>query len=285
MVTTVRPEPTVRLKLVGMELRRLREAMGWTILEAANRIGFGEAKLSRMETGERGQKCEDVAGLLAIYGVTGDEREEILELTRLADRPGLWQRNSSSFTQRMATLKSLETRAVSLINFECELIPGLLQTVPYIQAVLRHVGLLNDESMIGGCAAARLHRQAVLRKSMAPEFLAIITENVLRNVIGDKAVMREQLNYLIEAARRPNIKIRIIPSTTGNHPGFDGPFLRLQFADRRGVIVLGNRTTSLYLEDDEDLAAYTDVMVELLSVALNEEDSVALVREHETRLA
>jgi hypothetical protein len=51
------------------------------------------------------------------------------------------------------------------------------------------------------------------------------------------------------------------------------------------VIVLTNRTSNLYLEDDEDLYAYNQVVVELLSVALGEEDSVALVRELETRLA
>ena len=276
--TALRPEPTVRLRLIGMELRRLREATGLSAADVSRRMGFRETKLCRMESGERGQKCEDVAGLLAIYGVIGEEREQLLELVRSADRPGLWQRNSSTFAQRLATLRTLESRAIRMIDFQCQVIPGLLQTVPYVQGLMRHVGLVRDEELLSDLVAARIRRQAVLRKSGAPELLAIVAEGVLRNVVGDKEIMREQLIYLTEAAQRPNIKLRVIPASAGNHPGFDGPFIRMQFHDRHGVIVLGNRTTNMFLEDDEDLMVYNHVLVELLSVALPEEDSVALVR-------
>jgi transcriptional regulator with XRE-family HTH domain len=270
-------ESTVRIRLIGEELRRYREAAGFSLAKAAQRIGCDQTKVSRMETGKSNQKCEDVAGLLAVYGVTGVERRQLLELTRAADRPGLWQRHSSSLAQRIATLKLLESRAIRLINFECEVIPGLLQTVPYIQAVVRQVALVDDEEVIGERVAARIRRQAVLRKSGAPHLLAIIAQNALQNLIGDRTVMRDQLIYLTEAARRTNISMRIIPNSAGNHPGFEGPFLRLQFHDRPGVVILANRTSSLYLEDDEDLTVYNKVLVELLSVALPEDESVALV--------
>lgn len=270
-------EPTVRLKLVGEELRRYREMAGFSQLQAADRIGFEKSKVSRMESGQRGQKCEDVAGLLAVYGVTGAERQQVLDLVRAADRPGLWQRNSS-LTHRIAVLKVLESRAIRLINFECSVIPGLLQTVPYIEALMRNVGLVNED-LIGERVAARVHRQSVLRKFNAPDFLAIISENVLHNIIGDQKTMREQLIYLTEAVQHRNISLRIIPASVGNHPGFDGPFMRLQFHDRPGVVVVANRTSNLFLEEDEDLVTYNNVVVELLSVALDEAASVALVRD------
>jgi transcriptional regulator with XRE-family HTH domain len=272
-------ESTVRIRLIGAELRRHREAAGLTLTELATRIGIEKSQLSRMETGDRAQKCEDVAGMLAIYGVIGEERRQLLQLSRESDRVGLWQRHSGSLAERIAALQTLESRAIKLIEFQCQLIPGLLQTVPYIRALMRNVGLLDDEEVIGERVAARLFRQAVVRKSGAPEFLAIITEGALRNIVGDAEVMREQLTYLIEAAQRPNIKLRVIPASVGNHPGLEGPFIRMQFHDRRGVVVLVNRTSNLYLEDDSDLVAYNHVLVELLSVALNEEESVALVRE------
>jgi hypothetical protein len=63
----------------------------------------------------------------------------------------------------------------------------------------------------------------------------------------------------------------------GNHPGLEGPFLRMQFSDRPGIIVLPNRTSTLYLEKDEDLLTFDTVLVELLTVALDDEESVALV--------
>ncbi|HEU5473925.1 MAG TPA: Scr1 family TA system antitoxin-like transcriptional regulator [Actinophytocola sp.] len=162
------PEPTVRIRLVGEELRRHREMSKLTIAQAAMRIGVTASKLSRMETGKHPQKCDEVAGLLGVYGVTGEDRRHVLELTQIANRPGLWRSNTFSYAQRVATLKLLESQAIRLINFESELIPGLLQTVPYIQALMRHVGRLDDEDEIGERVASRVHRQAILRKPGAP---------------------------------------------------------------------------------------------------------------------
>jgi transcriptional regulator with XRE-family HTH domain len=282
-MVSVLDESTVRVKLVGEELRRYREMAGFTQSQAADRLGFEKSKVSRMESGSRGQKCEDVAGLLAIYGVRGAERQQVLDLTKAVDEPGFWQR-TSSLTHRIAILKVLESRAIKLINFECSVIPGLLQTVPYIEALMRNVGLV-DEELIGERVAARVHRQSVLRRSGAPHLLAIVAEQALRNLVGDPEIMREQLVYLTEVARHRHVSLRVVPASAGNHPGFDGPFMRLQFHNRRGVVVLANRTSSLYLEDDEDLFAYGNVLVELLSVALSEEDSVALVGDIEAGLA
>jgi transcriptional regulator with XRE-family HTH domain len=276
-------ESTVRNKLVGEELRRYREAAGLKLAEACPHVGLDPSQLSRLENGKRPPKCEDVAGLLAVYGIRGAERRQLLELARAADQPGFLQRNS--LAQRVTALKILESRAIRLINFECSLVPGLLQTVPYIQALMRNVGLINDEEVIGERVANRVHRQGVLRKAGPPHFLAIIAERALHNVIGDNAIMVGQIDYLIEAAQRPNISIRVIPDSASNHPGFEGPFLRLQFHDRRGVVVLTNRTSSLYLENDEDLVAYDTVMVELLTMALGDTDSVALLGDLRTRLA
>lgn len=276
---------TVRNNLVGEELRRYRKAAGLTLADACPHIGLDQSQLSRLENGMRPPRCEDVAGLLAVYGVQGAERRQLIELTRVADQPGFLHRNSTSLAQRVAALKILESRAIRLINFESSLVPGLLQTVPYIQALMRNVGLISDEEVIGERVAHRVHRQAVLRKPGPPHFLSIIAERALHNIIGDRTIMREQIDYLIEASQRPNISIRIIPESVGNHPGFDGPFLRLQFRDRRGVVVLINRTADLYLEEDEDLVAYDTAMVELLTIALGDTDSVALLGDLRTRLA
>lgn len=278
-------DPTVRIKLVGDELRRYRVAAGLGLVEAAERVGINHTKLSRMETGKYHQSCDEVASLLAIYGVKGTDRKELLELSRTAEQSGLWHRNSASITKRIAALRILEAQATRLISFECEVIPGLLQTVPYAQAIMRDVGLINDEELIGELVAARISRQAVLRKPGAPHLCAIVAENALHNRVGSNEVMREQLVYLAEAAKRPNIQLRVIPRSVGSHPGFDGPFLMLQFRDRPAVIMLGNRTSNLFLEGDDDRQAYNVVVVELLALAMDEERSVALVYDLADRLA
>lgn len=279
-------DPTVRVKLVGDELRRHRVAAGLGLVEAAKKIGLHHTRLSRMETGKYHQPCDEVAGLLALYGVQGEERKQLLELSRTAEQMGLWHRDSASVKRRIAALRILEAQATRLISFENEIIPGLLQTVPYTQAIMRDVGMIDDEELIGELAAARIARQAILRKPRRPAHLcAIIAENALHNRVGNEKVMREQLIYLTEAAKLPNIQLRVIPRSVGSHPGFDGPFLMLQLHDRPSVIVLGNRTSNLFLEGDEDREVYNIVVVELLAVAMDPERSVALVHDLADRLA
>ena len=65
-----RPDSTVRIEVLGEELRRLREASQLTLTEVVARIGISESHLSRIEKGKRVPSPEDVAALLVVYGVS-----------------------------------------------------------------------------------------------------------------------------------------------------------------------------------------------------------------------
>lgn len=271
-------DSTVRIEVLGEELRRLREASGLTLSEVVARIGMSESHLSRFEKGKRVPSPEDVSALLVIYGVTGEERLEILALARKAGQTGLWQRDGSS-ESRFATLKLLESRATGLVSFEPLMIPGLLQTMPYAEACLRKLLMMEDQAALEERVIGRIHRQAVLRGIGAPPLVSIIGETALRCLIGGREVLRDQLRYLAEVAERPNVTLRIVPATIGGHPGLMGSFLRMRFADRPSVVFLENQTSSLFLEDHREVTVYDRAIVELLSVAISEEDSVRLVAE------
>jgi transcriptional regulator with XRE-family HTH domain len=271
-------DSTVRIEVLGEELRRLREVCELTLAEVVARIGISESHLSRFEKGKRVPSPEDVSALLVIYGVTGEERYELLTLAKKAGQPGLWQRDGS-FESKFATLKLLESRATALMSFEPLMIPGLLQTMPYAEACIREVSMREEQEAIDEWVVGRIRRQAVLRKFDAPPLVAVISEAALRCPIGGRAVLRDQLRYLVEAAERSNVTLRIVPTVVGGHPGLLGSFLRLRFADRPSVVFLESQTSNLFLEDHRDVAAYDQAIVELLSVALNEEDSVRLVAE------
>jgi transcriptional regulator with XRE-family HTH domain len=272
------PDSTVRIEVLGEELRRLREARGMTLVEVVSRIGISESHLSRMEHGKRVPSPEDVAALLVIYGVTGEERLELLTLAKKASQPGLWQRQGS-FEARFATLKLLEARATKLVNFEPLVIPGLLQTLPYAKAMIRDVGMIDDPDEVDERVVGRIHRQATLRKFDAPHLVAIVDEAALRHLVGGREVMHDQLLYLAEVAERHNVTLRVVPTPTGGHPGLNGSFLRMRFEDRPGVVYLGHLTSSLFLEDASEISAYDRTIVELLSLAISEENSVRLVAE------
>jgi transcriptional regulator with XRE-family HTH domain len=272
------PDSTVRIEVLGEELRRLREACGLTLTQVVSRIGISESHLSRMEMGKRAPTPEDLASLLVVYGVTGVERLELLNLAKKAGQPGLWQREGT-FESRLATLRLLESRATAMVSFEPLMVPGLLQTLPYAKASFREIGMVGDPEVADERVISRLQRQAVLREVGAPPLVAILAEPALRNAVGGRHVLREQLRYLVEVAERPNVTLRVVAGSAGGHPGLLGSFLRLRFAERPTVVFLEHCTSSLFLEEHRDTAVYDQVIVALLSVAMSEENSVRLVAE------
>jgi transcriptional regulator with XRE-family HTH domain len=275
---TMMLDSTVRIEVLGEELRRLREACGMTLMEVVTRVGISESYLSRIENGKRAPSPEDVSALLVVYRVTGDERLELLTLAKKAGQPGLWQREGTS-ESRFATLKVLESRATSLVTFEPLMIPGLLQTMPYADACLRRLLMLEEQDAVDERVVGRIHRQSVLRRFGAPQLVAIIGEAALRCPIGGREVLHDQLRYLVEVADRSNITLRIVPTSVGGHPGLLGSFLRMRFDNRPSVVFLEQQTSSLFLEDHSEVNIYDKAIVELLSVALSEENSVRLVAE------
>src|SRR5580692_4634555 len=71
--------PPARRRLVGRALRQYREALGYTLDDAARMLECDRSKMSRVETGERGIRGRELRELLAEYGV-GDEQQALLEL-------------------------------------------------------------------------------------------------------------------------------------------------------------------------------------------------------------
>jgi transcriptional regulator with XRE-family HTH domain len=272
-----RPESTVRVEVLGAELRRLREAAGMTLQDASERVGLSLGQLSKLETGKRTQRLEDVASLLTIYRVFGDERRDLLEMVRNSTELGYWEKpKHSSYTSRVATLRLLESRASALFNFETVLIPGYLQTVPYMRAVIRGATMIDDEEEIDRRVVTRIQRQTGSRRGNV-DVTAIVCESALRARIGGRVVMRDQLTHLIEAAQRPNVKFLVVPTTAGAHPGLEGGFIRLRFPDRPGVVFVGCATSSLFLEEPDDIERYKAITGQLLRLALDPGGSVELV--------
>jgi transcriptional regulator with XRE-family HTH domain len=275
MTMMMRPEPTVRVEVLGAELRRFREAAGLTLQEASERVGISIGYLSKLETGKRTQHLEDVASLLTVYRIFGQERRDLLELARYSTELGYWlSPTKSSFNSRLATLKMLESRASAVFNLETMFIPGYLQTVPYMQAIMRG-GMIEDEEEIGRRVVARLQRQSELRRR-GVELTAIVCEAALHARIGGPEVMRDQLLHVVEAAARPNVTFRVVPTSAGMHPGLEGSFIRLRFPDRSGVVCVASAGTVMFLEESEDIERYKAVTVKMFKAAFTHEKSVAL---------
>src|SRR6266567_1874110 len=257
--------PSVQRLVLGGHLRRLREKSGFTTEQAADAIRGSHSKNSRMEHGRVSFKERDIADLLTLYGVTTPaERAGVLALAREANTPGWWQGYSDILPHWLEPYFGLEAAASFIRTYELQFIPGLLQTEGYARAVIR-LGNAGNEEEVARRTEARMSRQEILKREDPPRKWAVIDEAALRRSIGGRAIMREQIRYLIEMAEHPAVTLQILPFNAGGHPALGGPFTILRFAepDLRDVVYIEQLTSALYLDKATEVDSYLEVMEQL----------------------
>jgi transcriptional regulator with XRE-family HTH domain len=255
--------PTVARRLLGAQLRRLREERRITLEDAGEVIRASGSKMSRLETGRVGFKDRDISDLLTFYEVTDSaQRAALLELARNASSHGWWHDYSDVMPAWFEAYIGLEEAATSIRTYEIQFVPGLLQTEDYARAVtlLGHEGAPSAE--IDQRVALRMGRQKLLTGPQQVHLWAVLDEAVLRRPAGRPGVMRRQLLHLLNAAERPNVTIQVIPFSVGAHAAAGGPFSILRFAERdlSDVVYLEQLTSALYLDKREIVDHYMAVM-------------------------
>jgi transcriptional regulator with XRE-family HTH domain len=273
------PSPTLRARRLAIELTSRREAAGLSREEAARRLEWSTSTIFRIETGRSRPQPRSVRELLDLYGVTGREREGLIQLSREARQPGWWHSFRDVLSDPYQVYIGLETGAASIRNFEPLVIPGLLQTADYARAMFRGGARELDRDEIDRRVEVRMSRQQVLLREDRPRLWAVLDEAVIRRVVGGQAVMRAQLQQLVEAAGQGKTTVQVVPFSAGAHSGTTGPFviLGLPGLDEPDLVYVETLAGDIYLEDRNDVDRYTLAFDRLLAAALHPDDSVALI--------
>jgi len=264
--------PTVPRMILGNQLRRFREAAGVTPDQAGYEIRASRSKISRMENGRVGFKERDVADLLDLYGITEEEtRAGLLTLARQANAPGWWSKYGGDImTDWFEEYLGLEAAASVIRTFELQFVYGLFQTEAYARAVTLLGNAAAPAEEVDRRVSLRLKRQDLLTASRPPQVWAIIDEGALRRPVGGRAVMRGQLNRLIEVVGLRQVTIQVVPFSRGGHAAAGGSFTVLRFDadDVPDVVYIEQLTSALYLDKREDVEHYLEVMNNLSAEAL-----------------
>lgn len=186
--------------LFGEVLRHFREAAFLTQEALARQIPCDRPLVAHVESGARvpqetfAKKCDE---LLGTGGV----------LMRLWVRIDWYpQVEHPDWFRRRAEMDAV---AVSLREFEVQLVPGLLQTVDYARALLaqKASGALLEERV-----NARLSRQISFHAEGRALYVVVMEEGCLKRTVGSPAVMRDQCQRLLSAAAQPNILLHVTPA-------------------------------------------------------------------------
>lgn len=279
---TGRRSPTVRMKRLGLRLKEEREAVGITVAVATGRLGWSAATLHRLEGGTGTfPKIANVEALLDLYGIPADDprREELLTLTRQAREYGWWHPHKDAMSESYKTYVGLETEAWTLRTFEPSIIPGLLQTRGYANALITGRTPDRPPDLVAHLAEIRVGRQRLLTAPDPIHLRAVIGEAALRWMVGGADVMTEQLEHLLKAAELPNIDVQILPYSAGAHPG-SGPFSMITFREPTDPeVVFGeNMIRDMWVEGD-DVSAIANVFERMLKLSLSLAESRTRITE------
>ncbi|MGQ4271661.1 helix-turn-helix domain-containing protein [Nocardiopsis changdeensis] len=269
--------PSIRRRRLSSELRRLRGESGLTLIDAAKGIGMGKSNLSKIEQAEsRTVPSATLDKLLDLYGVDDPaDRASLHELAKLAGEKGWWAQYKNLMPQMLA---DFEAEACALRTYEAQVIPGLLQTPSYADAIFR-ANQVRDDDEIAQRVAARIKRQEILHRVDPPTYMAILDEAVLHRQVGSPAVMAEQLRHLVHLAARHNIDLYVLPFSAGAHPATEGSFVVMDFPDPRdaSIAYLETPVTSMYLEEDRQVRLFNDMFGSAQSCSMTAAQSLALI--------
>lgn len=276
------PKPTVRRRVLGTNLRRLREEHGLHLDDAAEHLSCYPSKISRIESGRSPLRPLDLKALLDLYGVTDHAvREGWLSLARESRKQRWWRVLEDRLPQDFLDLIGLEEDTSYCRGFQPGVIDGLFQTREYAAAVIGGGSPAPLDDAAQAKLDIRLERQKALTRSEHPiEVWIILGEAALRQQYGGPRVLREQLHHLTEVARLPNVTLQVLPYSVGAYRGGPFPFKVYRFPEPSDmeVVLLESHISHTYLEHPRDVGFYTDLFDHLRATALGELKSQTLLK-------
>ncbi|KOX17018.1 helix-turn-helix transcriptional regulator [Nocardiopsis sp. NRRL B-16309] len=273
--------PIASRLLLGKALQQLRSEAGMSGAEVARAMGFGAAKLSKIERGQAPITKADLHLFFEVLKVSEDVRPTLLELGAQSRRP---RRNRTNTSEQELPGKNferylgLEEIAIGIKDWHPYLIPGLLQTPEYARALIAANPLLLPDQ-VKYLVELRMERQRALHRETEPlQLWSIVEEYALRRVIGGKQTRDDQLRHLLTMGRKPNINIQVIPDSAGAHAGLDGAFAILDAGNHLPpVVYIDSRGMNTYVEGVTDLAVYKATYDQIQSSALSPVQSAAVI--------
>jgi hypothetical protein len=213
--------------------------------------------------------------MMDLYGIAGDDWTELLDLTRAARARGWWR----NYGLDDRGYVPLESEATAVRDFQVCLVPGLLQTREYAQALFGAAMLRRTQEQLENDLQVRTIRQRRLSGERPLELAAIVDEAALHRVVGGPEVMKSQLDHLAVTAELANVTLQVLPFQAGAHPAMEAAFTLLSFGNlgEPDLVYIEHPWGASHVEKVEDVAEARLAFDRLRSEALSPTASVELI--------
>jgi uncharacterized protein DUF5753/helix-turn-helix protein len=198
---------TIAKRRLARELTTARIRAGYTANHACDILNWGRGKVGRFEANQwKRPEMSDIRDLIRIYGIEGDKRDEIEDLAIRARARPWWREYPEIFD---GEFPGYENDATTIRVFMPLVLPGLLQTPAYTEALMRSGP--RPPAYRRKAVDSRLRRQEILdrKDGTAPMVSAVITEASLLYRWGIREDRREQVEHLVALGSHRNVQLRI----------------------------------------------------------------------------
>ncbi|MBK3555042.1 transcriptional regulator [Streptomyces sp. MBT56] len=257
----------------GARLRREREARGWKQDDLGGRIGYTGRHVSGVELCHKSptRKFSIAVDVAMNYTGTADsfERE--------------WRKiKHGVLLQGFPEYVALEGRAAEIRMFEVGVIPGLLQTREYAEALDNAAvarGVITPEQAEQRMALL-MERQSALLRTAPPMLIAVLDESCIRRPVGGPAVMDAQLQHLVDFAAQSHTMLQIVPFSVGEHRPFNRLVNLLTLQDRSVVSYVESETQGHLDRELSSVIPVVRAYHQLQAVSLSQAETVDMIHEH-----
>jgi transcriptional regulator with XRE-family HTH domain len=257
---------TARLVFADL-LAAYRKEAGWTQAEAARNFAMSKSLYQKIEACDRkpqrdmAERCDELFGT---HGVFARIYKDIV---------------TEPYSPWFGPRVEYEDRATGITDWEQRGVPGLLQTEAYARAAVRACRPYMPPEALEQRVRARLERQDILARDRPPKLWVVVAEGVLRQFVGGRDVMAEQLDHLMKMSESPQAVIQVLPFSAADAPGADGPAALFDFENQPSVAYLEGWESGQVIEDPKEVANMTTALSMIKGCALSPRESRQLIAE------
>ncbi|MFH8609240.1 helix-turn-helix domain-containing protein [Streptomyces sp. NPDC018029] len=251
----------------GALLRFYRERAGLTLEALGAHVQYSKSQVAMVERGERPPKGKLVEIADEVLGAQG-------ALTLLAEK----EFGGSGLRPWTEDYLAEERNASSIHSYQSHVIPGLLQTRAYAQAVYNSSCFPSlDDDEVEKQVEARLKRQQLIHRKPPPNLGFVVEQSALTRPLGGPSVLKEQLHHILDVGRLRHVEIQVMLHDRETHAGLAGPRILLETAERRQLAYIEGHKGGYFVSEQPDLADLFGRYGILRAQALTPEESAKLI--------
>ncbi|OIK08109.1 MULTISPECIES: helix-turn-helix domain-containing protein [Streptomyces] len=276
--------PTVRKRLLGGQLRRLREERGISIEDVAQKLGVGHSTVRRQESGHTAVSVADAIAYASIYGLGDDDvKQRLVALAKHGRARGWWTAYGSKVGPTAVDVADAEDLATEVRTFQPLAVPGIFQTTDYSAAIIeaqKSIRPADSPLPVDDALTLRERRKEVLVRKNPPQVWAVIGEAVIRTEVGSPQVMQEQIAHLVDLGKRSNITLQLLPFSAGAHVGMNGAFMLLSFGDTLdgSITYVESGGPNAFNDEPNEVRVSANRFTQLQSQALSTKETATYLR-------